>query len=100
MDDIQELLDEIEDELHQELEVTEESRDKAQQAVKKYLTISISVRRFHKRYRDGNDEKRQELFDDWRLKFLSRARNDHVANKIHDRLNLTPQRADETKLLP
>ncbi len=58
MDDIQELLDEIEDELHQELEVTEESRDKAQQAVERSLTISTPVRGFYERYRDGNDEKR------------------------------------------
>jgi hypothetical protein len=56
MDDIQELLDEIEDELHQELEVTEDSRDKAQQAVERSLTISTPVRRFYERYRDGNDK--------------------------------------------
>ena len=85
MDDIQELLDEIEDELHQELEVTEESRDKAQQAVERSLTISTPVRRFYERYRDGNDEKRQELYDDWRLRFLNRARNDPGANKIRRR---------------
>ncbi len=47
MDDIQELLDEIEDELHQELEVIEESRDKAQQAVERSLTILTPVRRFY-----------------------------------------------------
>jgi truncated hemoglobin YjbI len=85
MDDIQDLLDEIEDELHQELEVTEVSHDKAQQAVERSLTISTPVRRFYERYRDGNDEKRQELFDDWRLRFLNRARNDPGANKIRRR---------------
>jgi len=63
MDDIQDLLDEIEDELHQELEVTEVSRDKAQQAVERSLTISTPVRRFYERCRDGNDDKRQELLD-------------------------------------
>ncbi len=57
MDDIQELLDKIEDELHQELEVNEESCDKAQQAVERSLTISTLVRRFYERYRDGDDEK-------------------------------------------
>ena len=57
MDDIQVLLDKIEDELHQEHEVTEESRDKAQHAVERSLTISTPVRRFYERYRDGNDEK-------------------------------------------
>ncbi len=81
MDDIQELLDEIEDELHQELEVTEESRDKAQQAVERSFTISTPVRRVYERYRDGNDKKRQELFDDKRLRFLNKARNDPGANK-------------------
>ncbi len=57
MDDIQGLLDEIENELHQELEGTEVSRDKAQQAVERSLTISTPVRRFYERYRESNDEK-------------------------------------------
>jgi len=57
MDDIQELLDEIEDELYQYLEVNEESRDKAHQAIERSLTLSTSVRRFYERYRDGNDAK-------------------------------------------
>ena len=43
MDDIQDLLDEVEDELHRELEVTGASRDKAQQAVERSLTISTPV---------------------------------------------------------
>jgi hypothetical protein len=62
--DVQELLNEIEDELHQELEVTEESRDKVQLAVERSLTISTPTRRFYERYHDGNDQKRQELFGD------------------------------------
>ena len=56
MNDIQELLDEIEDEFNQDLEVTEESRDKAQQAVERSLTLSTHVRRFYERYHDGNDD--------------------------------------------
>ena len=74
--DIQELLDEIEDELNQEMEVTEESRGKAQQAVERSLTLSTPVRRFYERYRDGDDDKRLALLDDWRLRFLNRARGD------------------------
>jgi hypothetical protein len=81
--DIQELLDELKDELHQELEVTKENRDKAQQAVERSLTISTPV--FYERYRDGNDKKRQELFDDWRLRLLNRARKNPGANKIRRR---------------
>ncbi len=82
MDDIKELLNEIEDELPQKSEVTEKSRDKAQQAVERSPTISTPVRRFYERYRDNNDAKRQEFFDDWRLRLLNRARNNPGANKI------------------
>ena len=58
MDDIQELLEvEIEDEQYQELELMEESRDKAQQSIERSLTISTPVRRFYGRYRDANEDK-------------------------------------------
>jgi hypothetical protein len=83
--DIQGFLDAIEDELNQELEVTEESRGKAQQAVERSMTLSTPVRRFYERYRDGNNDKRLELFDDWRLRFLNRARGDPGAKAIRRR---------------
>jgi hypothetical protein len=71
--------------LNQELEVNEASRDKAQQAVERSLTLSTLVRRFYERYRDGNEDKRQEVIDDWRLRFLNRDRNDPGAKKIRRR---------------
>ena len=40
---MQELLDEIQNEPHQELEVNEQNRDKAQQDVERSLTISTPV---------------------------------------------------------
>ena len=42
--DIQDFLDAIEDELNQELEVTEETRGKAQHAVERSMTLSTPVR--------------------------------------------------------
>ena len=73
------MLDEIENELTQEFEFNDQSQIRARQAIERSLTLSTPVRRFYERYRDGNDEKIQELFDDWRLRFLNRAKNDPEA---------------------
>jgi hypothetical protein len=83
--DIQEFSDAIEDEVNQELEVTEESRGKVQQALDRSMTLSTPVRLFYERYRDGNKDKRLELFDDWLLRFLNRARGDSRADTIRRR---------------
>ena len=83
--DIQDLLDEIENELTQEFKVNDQSRNRARQAVERSLTLSTPVRRFYERYRDKNNEKRQELFDDWRLIILNRAKNDPGAKIIRRR---------------
>ena len=83
--DIQDLLDEIENELTQEFEVNDQTRNRVRQAVERQLTLSTHVRRFYERYRDGNEKKRQELFDDWRLRFLYRVKNDSGAKRIRRR---------------
>ena len=80
--DIQDLLHVIENELNQEFEVNDQSQNRARQAVERSLTLSTPVRRFYEWYRDGNDKKRQELFDDWLLRFLNSANNDLGAKRI------------------
>jgi len=86
--DIRDLLDEIENELTQEFEVDDQNRNCTRQAVERSLTLSTPVRRFYERYCDGNDDKRQLAisdFDDWRLRFLNRAKNDPGAKRIRRR---------------
>ncbi len=62
--------------LPNECEVNDQIRNRARQAVGRSLTLSTPVRRLYERYRVENDNKRQEFFDNWRLRFLNRAKND------------------------
>ena len=82
-----ELVEKIENDLAPDLRdnVTEVGRNRARAAVERSLTTSTPARRFYEKYNDGDDDERRAMFEDWKLRFLKRARGDPGAHKIRRR---------------
>ena len=81
--DTEEILEKIEDELG--VDADEWSRGRARMAIQNSYLKVTPARRFYERYNDAEDEERQRLFDDWRVRFLTRASGNPNDAKVRRR---------------